>query len=390
MKYDFNNIAQRRHTSSLKWDVLDNELPMWVADMDFIAPRKITDKLNELVNLSNFGYKDVPFEYFKAFSSFWNDRHNFLMDPSHMIFSTGVVAAISSAVRKLTTPGEKVLVMEPCYNVFFNSIVNNGRFILSSDLIYKNNNYEIDFKDLEEKLKDPQVSLMILCNPQNPTGNIWSKEELETIGKLAYENNVVVLSDEIHCDIVEPGYNYIPFASVNETNALNSVTCLSASKCFSLAGLQGACVYVKNDLLRHKMWRQINTDECGEANSFVAETFITALNDCRDYLDELNIYIKNNKDYVRKLLKDIPYLNLVDNKSLYLIWIDVSKVCVDADKLCSFIRKNTGLYITSGNVYGTNSKSFVRINLATSLDNVKDGLNRFIRGIELFKEKGNI
>jgi cystathionine beta-lyase len=138
------------------------------------------------------------------------------------------------------------------------------------------------------------------------------------------------------------------------------------------------------------MWRQINTDECGEANSFVPETFITALNDCRDYLDELNIYIKNNKDYVRKLLKDKPYLNLVDNKSLYLIWIDVSKVCVDADKLCSFIRKNTGLYITSGSVYGTNSKSFVRINLATSLDNVKDGLNRFIRGIELFKEKGNI
>lgn len=385
MKYDFDNLANRRHTSSLKWDVLDNELAMWVADMDFKTPKFITDKMKDIVEFSNFGYKNIPSSYFESYISWWNKRHNVKWDVSDMIFATGVVPAISSIVRKITTVGEKVLVMKPCYNIFFNSIVNNGRFILSSDLVYSNGEYSIDFKDLEEKLKDPQVNLMILCNPQNPCGKIYTKEELELIGKLAYENNVVVLSDEIHCDIVEKGYNYVPFQSVNDINRYNSITCISASKCFSLAGLQGACVVVPNKVIRHKVNRGLNTDEVAEANSFVCETFKEAFNNGEEYINELNDYIANNKKYAYDYIKNnIPQLTPVISHSLYLIWVDISKVSDDSLKFCQFLREKTGLYITEGSEYGECGKTFVRINLGTSLDYVKDGMERLKKGVELY------
>jgi cysteine-S-conjugate beta-lyase len=385
MKYDFDNLANRRHTSSLKWDVLDNELAMWVADMDFKTPKFITDKMKEIVEFSNFGYKNIPDSYFESYISWWKKRHNVKWDVSDMIFATGVVPAISSIVRKITTVGEKVLVMKPCYNIFFNSIVNNGRFILSSDLIYANGEYSIDFKDLEDKLKDPQVNLMILCNPQNPCGKIYTKEELEIIGKLAYENNVVVLSDEIHCDIVEKGYNYVPFQSVNDINRYNSITCISASKCFSLAGLQGACVVVPNKVLRHKVNRGLNTDEVAEANSFVCETFKEAFLNGEEYINELNDYIANNKKYAYDYIKNnIPSLTPIISHSLYLIWVDISKVSNDSKKFCQFLREKTGLYITEGSEYGECGKTFVRINLGTSLDYVKDGMERLKKGVELY------
>lgn len=388
MKYDFDHLPNRRNTSSLKWDVLDNELPMWVADMDFKAPSKVIDKLKELAEFGNFGYKDIEKDYFLAYKNWWKRRHNFDMDTNWMIFSTGVVPAISSIVRKITTPGEKVLVTEPCYNIFFNSIVNNGRFILSSDLFLENNEYNIDWKDFEEKISDPQVSLMILCNPLNPVGKIWTKEELERIGQLAKKYNVVVLSDEIHCDIVRNNKEYIPFASVNDTNKELSITCISASKCFSLAGLQGALVVVPNPNLRHKVWRGLNTDEVAEANSFVSKAFQTAFNECEDWVDEMNLYVKNNMDYAYKFIdENIKDLNVIKADSLYLLWADISKITRDSQDLCQFIRKNTGLYITPGVEYGECGKSFVRINLATSLYNVKDGLNRLKNGINLFKNR---
>ena len=375
--YNFDILAKRRNTNSLKWSVKENELPMWVADMDFYAPDFVTNKLSELVNVKNFGYKDVPEAYFQSFSSWWYKRHNFKFNPSDCIFSTGVVPAISSIVRKVTTVGEKVLVMEPCYNVFFNSIVNNGRFILSSNLIYKDYKYDINFKDLEEKLKDPQVSLMILCNPQNPVGRIWTRDELERIGRLAYENNVIVLSDEIHCDLVSPGKEYTPFASINDINKYNSITCISASKTFSLAGLQGACVVVFDKTLRYKVWRGINTDEVGESNSFVCETFIECFTKGETWVNELNQYIYKNKEYVYNYIeKNIKELKMIKSDALYLVWIDISRVSSDSDTFCSSLREKTGLFVSSGASYGKCGKTFIRVNLGTSLDNVKDAMER--------------
>ncbi len=386
MKYDFDTIPNRRHTSSLKWDVKDHELPLWVADMDFKAPEFITNKMIEIASFANFGYKNVPDSYFDSYISWFKDRHNVEWHKEEMIFTTGVVPAISSIVRKITTVGEKILVMEPCYNIFFNSIVNNGRFILSSDLVYENNEYHIDFADLESKLSDPQVNLLILCNPQNPCGKIYTKEELALIGEIAYRHHVVVLSDEIHCDITEEGYSYTPFQSVNDINRYNSITCVSASKCFSLAGLQGACVVVPNETLRHKVNRGLNTDEVAECNSFVCDVFSTALNEGREYIDELNKVITRNKKYAYDYINNnIPSLTPVISHSLYLIWVDISNVSNDSDDFCDQLREKTSLYVASGAEYGEPGRNFIRINLATSLDIVKDAMERLKEGVKLYE-----
>ena len=388
MQYDFSRVANRRHTSSLKWDVLDNELPMWVADMDFETPDFILDSLRKTLETKNFGYKNISCNYFLSFKNFWLRNHDFLMEEENMIFATGVVPAISSIVRKVTSVGEKVLVTKPCYNIFFNSIVNNGRFVESSDLILVDNKYEIDFNDLEKKLSDPQVSLFILCNPENPVGKVFTKEELKRIGQLCKKYNVIVLSDEIHCDIVNPNYKYVPFASVNETNKDISITCLSASKCFSLPGLQGAMVYVSNLKLHHLVWRGLNTDEVAEANSFVCDAFSSALDNGDAYLKELNIYIQNNKDYAIDFIKNnIKEFRVYETNATYLLWVDISNLTLDASSFCDFLRKKTGLYITAGSAYGENAKSFVRINLGTSLDIVKDGMSRLLNGVKLYKEE---
>lgn len=385
MKYDFETIPNRRGTSSIKWDVKDNELPMWIADMDFKTPDFILDKMTEIVKFGNFGYKDVPDKYFESFANWFERRHNVKWYKDEMIFTTGVVPAISSIVRKITTVGEKVLVMEPCYNIFFNSIVNNGRFIVSSDLVYENGVYNIDFQDLEEKLTDNQVNLLILCNPQNPCGKIYTKEELAKIGELAYKHNVIVLSDEIHCDITEEEYGYTPFQSVNDINRYNSITCISASKCFSLAGLQGAVVVVPDSNLRHKVKRGLNTDEVAEPNSFVCDVFSYALDNGEEYINELNKVISRNKKYAYDyILNNIKELTPVISHALYLIWVDISKVSDDSDEFTNFLREKTGLYVASGREYGEPGKTFIRINLATSLENVKDGMERLKQGVKLY------
>ena len=299
-----------------------------------------------------------------------------------MIFTTGVVPAISSIVRKLTSLAEKVVVMSPVYNIFYNSIYNNGRYILSSDLVYENGQYRIDFADLEAKLADPQASLLILCNPHNPIGKIWTKEELATIGHLCKKHNVVVLADEIHCDIVEPDKKYVAFASVNEECLFNSITCLSASKAFNLAGLQSACVVVADENLRHKVSRGLNTDEVAEPNAFACVANIAAFTKGEEWLNNLNEYIEENKKVFKELVKkELPNLYVVPSEATYMLWIDCSYYTENADELCAFLRTKTGLYVSSGSIYGGNGQKFFRINLATQKERVIDGFNRLKTGL---------
>ena len=383
----FDIKVDRRNTNCVKWDeARQDELPMWVADMDFLAAPSIRKAIIDKANVGAYGYSYTPIEYFLAYQSWWQRRHNVYMDTDWMMFSTGVVPAISSIVRKITTPAENVLILSPVYNIFYNSIYNNGRNILCSNLVYKNGNYEVDYVDLEEKLKNPQTTLMILCNPHNPIGHIWSKEELEKIGKLAYENNCIVLSDEIHCDIVKPGLEYTPFLSVNEECKNNSITCISASKCFNLAGLQSACVDVPNKNLRHKVNRGLNTDEVAENNFFAVEATIAALNDSEDYLDELNLYIEENKKIVASFIKDNDLkLTFTKPDATYLMWIDFSYYTNDTDNLQAYLRKNALLYLSKGSSYGNNGNLFLRMNLATQKENVIEGLNRLKKGLEMYK-----
>jgi len=260
MRYDFDTVINRRNTNSLKWNVKENELPMWVADMDFQTAPEIQAALMRRAEHGVFGYSAVPDEWYEAITGWWNKRHHFVIENQWLMFVTGVVPAISSAVRKLTTPGENVLVQTPVYNIFFNSIINNGRNVLESPLLYDGEQYSIDFADLEEKLESPQTTMMILCNPHNPVGKIWNKETLERIGTLCRKHHVIVLSDEIHCDLTAPGREYIPFASVSQDCRENSVTCIAPTKTFNLAGLQTAAIVVPGEALRNKMHRAINTD----------------------------------------------------------------------------------------------------------------------------------
>ena len=388
MPYNFDELTERRGTGSMKWDVPEGELPMWVADMDFETAPEIREALMKRAAHGIFGYTVVPDAWREAVTGWWERRHGFVMEKDWLVFTTGVVPAISSGVRKLTTVGENVLVQTPVYNIFFNSIRNNGRNIIENRLLYDGAGYRIDWEDLEKKLSDPQTTLMILCNPHNPTGMLWTREELGRIGELCAANHVKIMSDEIHCDLTEPGYGYIPFASVSETCAQNSITCIAPTKAFNLAGLQTAAVMVPNEELRHKMERALNTDEVAEPNSFAICATKAAFNQSEDWLNELNQYIQKNKDYAISFIqKEMNDVYVVPTEATYLLWIDCHKVCMDSVELTSFIREKTGLYVSDGLEYGENGKAFIRMNVACPFERLKDGLNRFKEGIYLYQNK---
>ena len=325
MKYNFDKPTDRRNTNSLKWDVLENELPMWVADMDFETLPEVREAVMRVAERGIYGYSIVPDEYFECVADFWERRHGYRFSPSDMVYSNGIVAALSSMVRKLTTPAENVLIQPPVFNLFYNCILNNGRRVLENELIYENGEYRMDFQDLEEKLANPQTSLMILCNPHNPVGKIWDRETLNRVGELCKKYGVTVISDEIHSSITLPGTSYIPFASVSEVCRDISVTCVATSKTFNLAGLQSAAIIAKNPVLRHKVWRGINTDEVGEPNVFAMAANIAAYKHGHDFVDELCEYVFENKRVATEYINSkMPKLKVVSSDATYVLWVDVS------------------------------------------------------------------
>lgn len=349
MKNQFSKLTNRWNSGSLKWEIKENELPMWVADMDFETAPEIIEALKQRVEHGIFGYNIVPDEFFESIQTWWLKRHNYYLEKEWMLFCTGVVPAISSLVRKMTSVGENILIQAPVYNIFYNSILNNGRHIISSDLIFDGKEYYIDFVDLEMKLADPQTTMMILCNPHNPIGKIWDIESLERIGEMCAKYNVLVISDEIHCDLTAPNKDYIPFASVSKVNQMNSITCIAPTKAFNLAGLQTACIVVANPQLRHKVNRGINTDEVAEPNSFAITATVAA-------------FTKG------------------------AVWLDCSRITTDSTMLTQFIRDKTGLYLTSGIEYGENGNGFIRMNIACPQSRLFDGLERFKEGIRAYQQ----
>ena len=382
-KYDFDAPINRRGTDSMKWDVAENELPMWVADMDFQTAPDIIDALQKRVSEGVFGYTDVSDDWYNAYISWWKNRHGFTIDREWLMFCTGVIPAISSIVRKLTTSNEKVIIQTPVYNIFFNSIINNGWRVWESPLRYENGQYSMDFEDLETKMADPQASLMILCNPHNPVGRIWSKEELARVGELAQKYGVTVVSDEIHCDLTEPGKEYVPFASASDICRDVSITCIAPTKAFSIPGIQTSAIFVPNKFLRHKVWRGINTDEVAEPNVFAATAAIAAFEHGGPWLDELREYLFDNRHFVEKYVSEnIPEISVVKGNATYLVWIDISKIGIPSDEAAARIRKETGLYLSAGTAYGDSGKDFLRMNVACTRANLEDGLGRLAQGIK--------
>lgn len=382
MKYDFDKKVERKGIGSVKWDVEKNELPMWIADMDFETAPEIKKAIIRRAENGTFGYTDINDEWYESIVSWWWNRHHFKIEKDWLIFSMGVIPTLSSCVRKLTTPGENVLVMTPVYNIFFNCILNNGCKVAEFELDYSDGHYSIDWDKLESMMSDRQTSLMFLCNPQNPVGKIWDRETLGKIGLLAKRYGITVISDEIHCDLTDPGKEYIPFASVSEINRDISITCISATKTFNLAGLQTSAVIVPDKFLRHKVWRGINTDEVGEPNVFAALASTVAFTECGGWLDQLREYVYDNKLYVRDYIKEhIPSLKVIDSEATYLLWIDCSAYS-GIENLAEYIRKKTGLIVNPGEEYKGNGKSFIRINVACPRSYVVEGMNRLKKAFE--------
>ena len=388
MKYDFDIPVNRRGTWSLKWEVPETELPMWVADMDFETAPEVKEAIRKRAQHGAFGYTIVPNEWYQAIQKWWQERYHFQMNKEWMIFCTGVVPAISSIVRKLTTVGEKIVLLTPVYNIFFNSIVNNGRYVLECPLICENGEYSINFSTLEKELSDPQTSMLIFCNPHNPVGKIWDRKTMERIGNLCEKYHVLVVSDEIHCDLTEPGKSYIPFASVSDACRENSITCIAPTKSFNLAGMQTAAVVVPNSYLRHKVWRGLNTDEVAEPNVFAVTAAVAAWTQGENCLNELREYLFQNRSAAAEYLqKQIPEVSLIHAEATYLLWIDCRNVTNNIEDLEQHIRKKADLYLCAGTEYGKAGEGFLRMNIACSKQTMMDGLHRLKKGIDSYDDR---
>ncbi|MCQ2772502.1 MAG: PatB family C-S lyase [Bacilli bacterium] len=387
MKYNFDKITDRSNQFCCKWNKDPRLLPMTIADMDFEVAPAIQNAILNKAKTPTYGYVDIPNEFNEAVVSWYNRRHNMNLTPDMVIFSSGVICALSSIVRKLTTPAENVLLQFPVYNTFFNSIVNNGRNIVSSDLVYENGEYHIDWEDLEEKLSNPQTSLMIVCNPHNPIGKNWTKEELARIGELARKHGVQVVSDEIHSDVQNPGHKFTSWFESSEENANTGIVCNSTSKTFNLAGMHSASVLVKDPVLRHKVWRGINTDEVGEPNFFAIDVAIAAYNDSEDWVNECNAYIYENKCYVIDYCKkNIKQVNPLVSPATYILWLDISGVTLNDVKFAEYLKEKTGLVLNPGSKYGTNGKGFLRMNVATQKSRVEDAMSRLEEAVKSYKD----
>lgn len=388
--YDFDTVINRRNSNSLKWDIGENELAMWVADMDFKAAPEITDVLVKRASTGVFGYTIVPQEWTQAIQRWWARRHHFAMQSKWIIFCTGVIPAVTCAVKRMTNHGDNVVVQTPAYGTFFHSIENTGRHVLENPLQYDGTEYQMDWEDLEEKLARPTTTMMIFCNPQNPTGKIWSVEELQRIGELCEQYHVVVLSDEIHCDLTLPGCEYMPYAAASEKCANNSITCISTSKTFNLAGLQSAAVVIPDEAIREKMNRGLNSDEVAEPNAFAIDGVIAAYTQGEAWLDELREYIAANKKTVEQFIaQKLPKLHVIKAEATYLMWIDCGRITDDATEMGSFIRKETGLFLSDGEEFRGNGRQFLRMNVACPREQVMDALARLKKGVEAYEDWKN-
>ena len=369
-EYDFNTVIDRHGTNSLKWDLFDDDLPMWVADMDFMVAPAIREAIQKRANHPVYGYNIVPDELFEAYINWWDRRYDLKMSKDDMAYSIGVMPSISSMIRCLTDVGDEILIQSPVYHVFYYVIEDNDRKVLENDLAYENGKYEIDFDDLDEKLS--RVKMMILCNPHNPVGKIWSRKELDKIEELCIRHDVVLISDEIHCDLTDPDVYYNPFKSHD-----NVVRCLSPSKSFNIAGFQSSIIQTVNSELLEKIKTQMHIDNSDSANVFAASAVIAAYDESEDWLCELRQVLYENKQIVREYLKnELPVIDLVESDATYLLWLDCSQLNVPSKVLSGFLRQNQGLFLSAGIDFGQCGDNFLRMNIACPQELLKDGLAR--------------
>lgn len=385
MKYNFDEIIPRRGTNSYKWDSAGDAdvLPMWVADMDFRTAPPVVEALRKRAEHGIFGYVRVPDAYYAAVTNWFARRHDWQIEKGWIIYTTGVVPALSAVIKALTVPGDKVMVQTPVYNCFFSSIRNNGCGMIANPLIYRNGTYQIDFADLEQKAADPSVKVLLLCNPHNPAGRVWTKQELTRIGDICIRNNVWVIADEIHCELVFPGHTYIPFASISQEFLMHSVTCTSPSKAFNLAGLQIANIISADTDIRIKIDKAINVNEVCDVNPFGVEALMAAYNDSEEWLEELKQYLFANYNYLRAYFAEcLPKFPVSMLEGTYLVWVDCSVLNQSSDKIVKTLLEKEKLWVNEGGLYGEAGEGFIRINIACPRQQLIEGLNRLRRALK--------
>jgi len=386
MTFDFDKLTQRRGSSCMKWDCTeyDDMIPMWVADMDFEAAPAIREALMERVEHGIFGYSNVPEDYYDAVINWFSRRHNWRIERDWILYTTGVVPATSAVIKALVAPGEKVLIQTPVYNCFFSSIRNNGCIAAESPLIYANHRYEIDFDDFEKQAADPLVKVFLLCNPHNPGGRVWTVEELTRMGEICQRHGVVVLSDEIHCELVMPGHRYTPFASISKEFQDNCITMCSPSKSFNIAGLHIANIISNNAEVRRKIDRAININEVCDVNPFGIEGVKAAYNGGEEWLDSLLEYIYGNYKELQSFFKDnLPDIGITTLEGSYLVWADIRSTGMTSDGLTKRLLEEAHVMVSSGTIYGqTAGEGFIRINIACPHSRMMEGLRRIKKVIK--------
>ena len=381
MAYDFNKTIQRRGTNSYKWDTPrdKNILPMWVADMDFPVAPCIQKAIEQRVAHGVFGYTLVPESYYRAVMNWFKTRHKWTIKRDWILYTTGVVPAMSCCIKAICMPGENVLVQTPVYNCFFSSIRNQGCQIVENELVRDGDSYRIDFDDFEQKCANPKTTAFLLCNPHNPAGRVWTREELEKINTICMRHNVRVISDEIHCEIVMPGHEYTPFASVSKDCQKNCVALSSPSKAFNTAGLQIANIVCENAELRQRIERVINIFEVCDVNPFGPVALEAAYSkDGAQWLENLNAYILENYRTLKMFLAlNLPKIKLLRLEGTYLAWLDIHALGISAEEAYDILLKKGKLMLCPGTEYGEKAgEGYLRLNLACPAETLHEGLRR--------------
>ncbi len=389
MQVDFNQVIDRSNTNSIKWDHENQEiLPMWVADMDFKAPESVVAALVERAKHGIYGYSEPDEAYFEAIINWQAKRNAWKVEQEWIAFSPGVVPAVNMIIRTLTNPGEKVLVQTPVYYPFFNAIANNGCQMETNPMIFKDGKYYMDFEDLEEKTADPNLHMMILCSPHNPVGRVWTKEELIRVGEICAKNEVFVIADEIHSDLILSGNRHTPFASISEAFAQNSITCMAPSKTFNLAGLQTSFLVIPNEKIRNRYLHIV------ESNSLMTNTFgitglVAAYNTGEKWLEQLIGYLESNLDFLNRFVKEnMPEIQVIQPEGMYLVWMDFRALGLSKDQLEELMLKEAKIWLDEGYIFGCEGEGFERINIACPRSILEDGLQRIAAAIKKTREEG--
>lgn len=387
MEYDFSRPTDRRGTDSYKWDSAPEAdiIPLWVADMDFETFPGITEALQRRVAHGIFGYTRVPEAYYEAVCRWFGKRHGWHINREDIIYTSGVVPAVSAVIKALTLPGDQVIVQGPVYNCFFSSIRNNGCEMVSNSLIYNKEElrYEIDFDDLERKLAHERARLMLICNPHNPGGRVWTRDELTRVAELCRKYGVRVVSDEIHCELTLYDNEYVPFGSLPDELSRGSITCCSPSKAFNTAGLQIANIVCRDAEVRNRIDRAININEVCDVNPFGVIALQAAYSDeGYEWLTQLRKYISANYDLLlERFARELPKCKVMRMEGTYLAWIDCSELHISSDEIEEMLMHENKVWVNAGSMYGAEGAAFIRINMACTSELLNEGITRIVNGL---------